>query len=132
MGAGDDAGAAGLRSLPAVHELAACLEAPHALAVAAARLAIEESRTARLAGWPGSDNLVARAREMLATLERPSLRRVINATGVILHTNLGSRAAGGRRTRGGGAGRRWLYQPRAGPGLGRAGQPPRPCRGTAV
>lgn len=98
MGAGDDAGAAGLRSLPAVHELAACLEAPHALAVAAARLAIEESRTARLAGWPGSDNLVARAREMLATLERPSLRRVINATGVILHTNLGRAplAAGAR------------------------------------
>jgi L-seryl-tRNA(Ser) seleniumtransferase len=30
-----------------------------------------------------------RARELLATLERPSLRRVINATGVILHTNLG-------------------------------------------
>ena len=89
MGAGDDAGAAGLRSLPAVHELAARLEAPHALAVAAARLAIEECRTARLAGQPGSGNLVARAREMLATLERPSLQRVINATGVILHTNLG-------------------------------------------
>ncbi len=89
MGAGDDAGAAGLRSLPAVHELAARLEAPHALAVAAARLAIEECRTARLAGQPGSGNLVARAREMLVGLERPSLRRVINATGVILHTNLG-------------------------------------------
>ncbi|MGO9909112.1 MAG: L-seryl-tRNA(Sec) selenium transferase [Solirubrobacteraceae bacterium] len=89
MGAGDDAGAAGLRSLPAVHELAARLEAPHALAVAAARLAIEECRTARLAGRPGSDNLAARAREMLAALERPSLQRVINATGVILHTNLG-------------------------------------------
>jgi L-seryl-tRNA(Ser) seleniumtransferase len=89
MGAGDDAGAAGLRSLPAVHELAARLEAPHALAVAAARLAIEECRTARLAGQPGSGNLVARAREMLVRLERPSLRRVINATGVILHTNLG-------------------------------------------
>ena len=42
MGAGDDAGAAGLRSLPAVHELAARLDAPHALAVAAARRAIEE------------------------------------------------------------------------------------------
>ncbi len=89
MGAGDDAGAAGLRSLPAVHELAARLEAPHALAVAAARLAIEECRTARLAGQPGCGNLVARAREMLVGLERPSLRRVINATGVILHTNLG-------------------------------------------
>jgi L-seryl-tRNA(Ser) seleniumtransferase len=33
--------------------------------------------------------LDARAREVLVTLEQPSLRRVINATGVILHTNLG-------------------------------------------
>jgi L-seryl-tRNA(Ser) seleniumtransferase len=81
--------AASLRSLPAVHELAACLDAPHALAVAAARLAIDERRTAWLAGQPGDGDLVARAHEVLETLERPSLRRVINATGVILHTNLG-------------------------------------------
>jgi len=80
---------AALRSLPAVHELAGQLEAPHTLAVAAARFAIDECRTAWLAGQPGSGDLVARAREVLATLERPSLRRVINATGVILHTNLG-------------------------------------------
>jgi L-seryl-tRNA(Ser) seleniumtransferase len=81
--------AASLRSLPAVHELAARLDAPHALAVAAARLAIDERRTAWLAGQPGDGDLVARAHEVLETLERPSLRRVINATGVILHTNLG-------------------------------------------
>jgi L-seryl-tRNA(Ser) seleniumtransferase len=81
--------AASLRSLPAVHELAARLDAPHALAVAAARLAIDERRTAWLAGQPGDGDLVARAYEVLETLERPSLRRVINATGVILHTNLG-------------------------------------------
>jgi L-seryl-tRNA(Ser) seleniumtransferase len=87
VGAGSDAAA--LRSLPAVHELAARLEAPHALAVAAARRAIDECRTAWLAGQPGTEDLVARAREVLVTLERPSLRRVINATGVILHTNLG-------------------------------------------
>jgi len=87
VGAGDDAEA--LRSLPAVHELAARLEAPHALAVAAARLAIDERRTAWLAGQPDKQDLVMRAREVLGTLERPSLRRVINATGVILHTNLG-------------------------------------------
>jgi len=110
--------AASLRSLPAVHELAARLEAPHALAVAAARRVIDERR-AWLAGQPGEEDLVAedrsaegrvvedrsaddrsaedrvvedlvaRAREVLETLERPSLRRVINATGVILHTNLG-------------------------------------------
>ena len=87
MGARGDA--EGLRSLPAVHELAARLEAPHALAVAAARLAIDERRTAWLAGQPAGGDLVARAHEVLVTLERPSLRRVINATGVILHTNLG-------------------------------------------
>ncbi len=81
--------AASLRSLPAVHELAARLDAPHALAVAAARLAIDELRSAWLAGQPGEGDLVARAHAVLETLERPSLRRVINATGVILHTNLG-------------------------------------------
>jgi L-seryl-tRNA(Ser) seleniumtransferase len=87
MGARGDAET--LRSLPAVHELAARLEAPHAVAVAAARQAIDERRIAWLAGQPGEGDLVERANEVLATLERPSLRRVINATGVILHTNLG-------------------------------------------
>lgn len=87
MGARSDAAA--LRSLPAVHELAAHLDAPHALAVVAARRAIDEHRAALLAGQPGSGDLVSRAREALAALEQPSLRRVINATGVVLHTNLG-------------------------------------------
>jgi L-seryl-tRNA(Ser) seleniumtransferase len=89
VGSRGDAGASTLRSLPAVHELAAALDAPHALAVAAARGAIDECRTAWLAGQRGTEDLVARARELLAQLERPSLRRVVNATGVILHTNLG-------------------------------------------
>jgi len=80
---------AALRSLPAVHELADALEAPHALAVAAARAAIEERRAEMLEGAAEDVDLVARARELLAEFERPSLRRVINATGVILHTNLG-------------------------------------------
>jgi len=81
--------AAALRSLPAVHELAADLDAPHHLAVAAARRAIDERREAVLAGGPAHGDLVARARELLLELERPSLRPVLNATGVILHTNLG-------------------------------------------
>ena len=34
-------------------------------------------------------DLTARARELLAAAERPSLVRVLNATGVIVHTNLG-------------------------------------------
>ena len=87
MGARGDAGA--LRSLPAVHELADALDAPHPLAVAAARRAIEEERAAVLAGAPANGDLVPRARQLLAELEQPSLRRVLNATGVILHTNLG-------------------------------------------
>jgi len=79
---------AGLSELPAVHELAASLDAPHALAVAAARRAIDEARDALLAGGPAG-NPTIRARELLEELERPSLRRVLNATGIIVHTNLG-------------------------------------------
>jgi L-seryl-tRNA(Ser) seleniumtransferase len=77
---------AGLSALPAVHELAARLDAPHALAVAAARRAIDEQRQTILLGEdPCPEALLERARAHL----RPSLRRVINATGVIVHTNLG-------------------------------------------
>jgi L-seryl-tRNA(Ser) seleniumtransferase len=89
VGSGDDA-AQVLRDLPAVHELAATLEAPHALAVMAARRAIEEQRAALRLGDGGGDiDLQRRARELLEQLDRPSLRRVLNATGVIIHTNLG-------------------------------------------
>jgi L-seryl-tRNA(Ser) seleniumtransferase len=91
MGARSDAPASLLRELPAVHELAATLDAPHGLAVAAARQAIEEQRRAWLAGQPGprAQGVAERAREILAAMQRASLRRVINATGVIVHTNLG-------------------------------------------
>ena len=89
MGARGGAGAATLRSLPAVHTLAGALDAPHALAVAAARRAIAEERTAVVAGGTATEDLVPRARELLAEIQRGSLRRVLNATGVILHTNLG-------------------------------------------
>ena len=88
MGKGDDTSRL-LRELPAVHELAAQLDAPRALAVAAARRAIDEQRRAWLAGQPGHVETAARARELLSQLDRASLRRVINATGVIVHTNLG-------------------------------------------
>jgi L-seryl-tRNA(Ser) seleniumtransferase len=89
VGGGDTAGSSSLRALPAVHELAAALDAPHAMAVAAARRAIDEHRAAMLAGRSGESDLVVRAGELLAQLQRSSLRRVINATGVIVHTNLG-------------------------------------------
>ena len=90
MGARRDTRAATLRDLPAVHELAASLNAPHAVAVRAARRAIEEERATVIAGGERSqERLLERARELVSELGRPSLRRVINATGVIVHTNLG-------------------------------------------
>jgi L-seryl-tRNA(Ser) seleniumtransferase len=89
MGARSDPGPSDLRALPAVHELAAGLDAPHALAVAAARRAIDERREAIRSGAEPDEDLAARAHELLGELERPSLRRVLNATGVIVHTNLG-------------------------------------------
>jgi len=64
-----------LRALPSVDRLAT--------AVAKAELA--ERRSELLGGATGDVDLVERARERL----RPSLRRVLNATGVVVHTNLG-------------------------------------------
>jgi L-seryl-tRNA(Ser) seleniumtransferase len=79
------------RELPAVHEVIRALGAhpfPHAVAVNEARKAIEQARAALRDGQPAPDP-VAIAGEALNRLAAPSLRRVINATGVILHTNLG-------------------------------------------
>ena len=70
-------------------ELAKELDAPHSLSVQVARATIEERRDELRNGAQDDPDLVARARERLARAERPSLRRVLNATGVIVHTNLG-------------------------------------------
>jgi L-seryl-tRNA(Ser) seleniumtransferase len=79
-----------LKELPAVHELASTLDASHALAVTAARRAIDEQRAAILRGERAGDiDLTGRARELIEQLGQRSLRAVINATGVIIHTNLG-------------------------------------------
>ena len=88
MGPGSDA-AERLRALPSVERLAAALDAPHALAVVAARAAIERRRAELRAGAVDDVDLAARARAELARAEGSSLRRVLNATGVIVHTNLG-------------------------------------------
>jgi L-seryl-tRNA(Ser) seleniumtransferase len=78
-----------LRDLPSVESVAAALDAPHPLAVAATRGALDAARAALLAGEAAEVDVVADARARLAEAERPSLRRVINASGVIVHTNLG-------------------------------------------
>ncbi len=80
---------ADLRSLPSVETVALTLDGPHPLAVAAARAAIAERRQALLAGAEDVGDVRGRAAAILAALRQPSLRRVINATGVIIHTNLG-------------------------------------------
>jgi L-seryl-tRNA(Ser) seleniumtransferase len=79
-----------LRELPSVDELAARLAGvPHARAVAAARAVIEARRAALAAGDAPPESLEDEARAWLAAAECPSLRGVLNATGVIVHTNLG-------------------------------------------
>jgi L-seryl-tRNA(Ser) seleniumtransferase len=78
-----------LRDLPPVDALAAQVDAPRAVAVAAARAVLAERRRELLAGSAEEADLAERARAWAADASRPRLRRVINATGVIVHTNLG-------------------------------------------
>ncbi len=75
-----------LRDLPSVDELARSAGDP--LAVDAARRVIDRAREQILAGADPGD-LDERLRAELADARRPRLRRVLNATGVIVHTNLG-------------------------------------------
>ena len=80
-----------LRDLPSIDRLLAderLAGEPHELAVDAARRVLERARGEIRAGRdPGS--LVDGVLEELARARRPSLRRVLNATGVLVHTNLG-------------------------------------------
>ncbi|HET6547188.1 MAG TPA: L-seryl-tRNA(Sec) selenium transferase, partial [Solirubrobacter sp.] len=78
-----------VRDLPPVDALAAQVSAPRAVAVAAARAVLAARRAELLAGARDDVDLGERAREWAARAERPSLRRVLNATGVIVHTGLG-------------------------------------------
>jgi L-seryl-tRNA(Ser) seleniumtransferase len=75
-----------LRDLPSVDELARASDDP--LAVEAARDVLERARDEIRAGADPGD-LALRLREELAALRSPRLRRVLNATGVLVHTNLG-------------------------------------------
>jgi len=75
-----------LRDLPSVDELAREVDDP--LAVDAARAVIDRAREEIRAGNEPGD-LAVRLREELTATRLPVLRRVLNATGVIVHTNLG-------------------------------------------
>jgi L-seryl-tRNA(Ser) seleniumtransferase len=75
-----------LRDLPSVDELAQTSNDP--LAVDAARNVLAGAREEIQAGADPGD-LAVRLRDELAGLRRPHLRRALNATGVIVHTNLG-------------------------------------------
>ena len=75
-----------LRDLPSVDELARGVDDP--LAVAAARAVLERAREEIRAGADPGD-LAERLYAELRAVRAPSLRRVLNATGVVVHTNLG-------------------------------------------
>jgi L-seryl-tRNA(Ser) seleniumtransferase len=81
------------RALPSVDTLlrdpgvrALMASAPRNAVVAAVREAIERSRKRR-AGAP--EDWAGEIAELVAARSAPSLARVINATGIVLHTNLG-------------------------------------------
>lgn len=87
-----------LRFLPSVDELLQSPTGQHlaaqfsrALTLTAIRASIAQARAAILDGapCPPADTLLSAAERLLAEQQRPRLRPVINATGVIINTNLG-------------------------------------------
>ena len=83
-----------LRELPAVDRVLANLahlekRFPRRLIVEEIRRTLDLIRDEIRAGKHSTIPIESRVEESLARFEAPSLRRVINATGVILHTNLG-------------------------------------------
>ncbi len=84
-----------LRELPAVDQVLSALSHlegrfPRRLIVEEVRRVLEKAREEIRAGRDANPAAIEkRVERNLAELEAPSLRRVINATGVVLHTNLG-------------------------------------------
>jgi L-seryl-tRNA(Ser) seleniumtransferase len=94
-------GQAAMRGLPSVEEARGALEArraetgapaiPHAALVRAIRGVLQTAREGIRAGAPAPSReaLLAQMLSAVTLQEQPRLRRVINATGVIINTNLG-------------------------------------------
>ena len=94
-----------LRNIPKVDELLApvralCPNASSAAVTAAVRRTLDALRESVLSGEapeiPETAALCALAADAVRRAETPSLRPVINATGVVLHTNLGRARLSGR------------------------------------
>jgi L-seryl-tRNA(Ser) seleniumtransferase len=90
------------RDLPSIDRLlqdARLADLPHELTVSAARDVLDQARSAlRNGGWPFElADLPRLIKERVQTATAPKLRAVLNASGVVIHTNLGraplSRAA---------------------------------------
>ncbi|MEX2260859.1 MAG: L-seryl-tRNA(Sec) selenium transferase [Bryobacteraceae bacterium] len=89
-----------LRALPSVDEVLSRLAGrtarfPRRLVVALIRQALQDMRNEIRSGIESGQDLDSRVVAGLERLETPSLRAVINATGVVLHTNLGRAPLGG-------------------------------------
>jgi L-seryl-tRNA(Ser) seleniumtransferase len=95
-----------LRELPAVHEVLsqlgdAAARFPRAVVIGEIRRVLDEMRVEISSGRANGSTAATRVARALQRLEQPTLRRVINATGVVLHTNLGRAPLGEFETIGG-------------------------------
>jgi L-seryl-tRNA(Ser) seleniumtransferase len=92
-----------LRALPSVDRVTKDLGSgePPAVAAAAARIAVDRARAVIRNGDPAPsfDEIVETAREALQERGTRRLTSVINATGVLLHTNLGRAPLGAEQLR---------------------------------
>lgn len=81
-----------LRDLPSISALVSdprLVSVPHALAVRLAREVVAEARQAAVQGGVVPPDLATVLVDRIEARRRPRLRRVINATGIPIHTNLG-------------------------------------------